>query len=119
MALTSGLGTFLRSARNAKGLTLRAVEEAAGVSNAYLSQLESGKIARPSPATLHKLCLLYEASYVQAMQLAGHPLPAESEEQESAVHHRLSSRLGQITSAEEDALAEYLEFLRSRSQGRR
>ena len=38
------LGPFLRAARERRSLTLRAVERATGVSNAYLSQLESGKI---------------------------------------------------------------------------
>ena len=44
------LGQFLWDIRNARGLKLRQVEEACDVSNAYLSQLETGKIKQPSPA---------------------------------------------------------------------
>ena len=46
----SQLGTLLGDLRKAKRLSLREVEEATGrsVSNAYLSQLENGKIAKPS-----------------------------------------------------------------------
>jgi len=42
------LGSTLRAAREAKGLTLRAVQAATGVSNACVSQLESGRIKNPS-----------------------------------------------------------------------
>ena len=51
---TEKLGTFLASARNKLDLTLRAVEEETGISNAYLSQLEHGKIKTPAPQNLYK-----------------------------------------------------------------
>lgn len=41
--------------RQSKGLTLREVQGLTGISNAYLSQLESGKIKSPSYATIKKL----------------------------------------------------------------
>jgi HTH-type transcriptional regulator, competence development regulator len=59
-------------------LTLRAVEQATEVSNAYLSQLESGKIKQPSPIVLYKLSQLYGVSYADAMRFAGYPLPDNS-----------------------------------------
>jgi hypothetical protein len=45
------LGGLLAHLRVAKGLSLRQVEEATdkAVSNAYLSQLEKGRIQKPSP----------------------------------------------------------------------
>ncbi len=44
------LGEYLGSIRTDRKLTLRAVEEATNkeVSNAYLSQIENGKIQKPS-----------------------------------------------------------------------
>src|SRR5262249_13878096 len=96
----------------AKDLTLRAVEEATEISNAYLSQLESGKIQKPSPAVLHKLCELYALSYATAMRHAGYPVPGENAHPASSPP--LAARLGQTTPEEEEALVEYLEFLRSR-----
>ena len=42
-----------------KGLTLREVEEITGISNAYLSQLENGKIKKPSYDTVQKLNTVY------------------------------------------------------------
>jgi len=106
------LGTFLKSSRNARGLTLRAVEEATGVSNAYLSQLESGKIQKPSPTILHKLSELYGASYSSVMEYAGHPVPGSAAP--TVGRDRLASRLGPTTQDEEEALIEYLQFLRTR-----
>lgn len=49
---------FLRS-RKSCGLTLREVEKLTGISNAYLSQLETGKIKKPSHDTVTKLTELY------------------------------------------------------------
>jgi DNA-binding transcriptional regulator YiaG len=48
------IGPYLKSLREAKGLSLREVEAKTGVSNAFLSQIESGKVKRPSPVMLYK-----------------------------------------------------------------
>jgi len=106
------LGVFLRGGRKRRSLTLRAVERATGVSNAYLSQLESGKIRQPSPLVLHKLAELYEIPYTLLLEQAGYPAPTvESAGRQPIV---VDSRLGPISSEEESALRHYLEFLRSR-----
>lgn len=108
----TNLGGFLRGSREQRALTLRAVEKATGVSNAYLSQLESGKIRQPSPLVLHKLAQLYEMPYALLLEKAGYPSPAS----EGAGGHPVvvDSRLGPISSDEETELRRYLEFLRSR-----
>ena len=63
------LGGLLADLRAAKGLSLREVEEATGkaVSNAYLSQLENGRIKKPSPNVLHTLAAVYAVPY-EALQ---------------------------------------------------
>jgi transcriptional regulator with XRE-family HTH domain len=104
------LGSFLRTIRDQKQLSLRAVEKAIGISNAYLSQIESGKIKQPSPNILHKLCELYEIPYSDALHLAGYPVPTEETEQRNAP----TPTIGPITEEEGEALIEYLAFLRSR-----
>jgi transcriptional regulator with XRE-family HTH domain len=106
------LSYFLRTARERKGLTLRAVEQATGVSNAYLSQIESGKIKQPSPIVLHKLCQLYGVSYADAMRSAGYPLPDEDIREEHAA--RMSGPFVDLTEEEEVELTEYLTFIRTR-----
>jgi transcriptional regulator with XRE-family HTH domain len=105
------LGKFLQSTREKKGLTLRAVENATGISNAYISQLEHGKISKPSPVILGKLCDLYECSYSYVMSLAGYPTLQEGNNSPMAIP---SSRIGPVTTDEEEALVEYLEFLRAK-----
>jgi transcriptional regulator with XRE-family HTH domain len=106
------LGAFLRAARERQSLTLRAVERAAGVSNAYLSQLESGKIRQPSPLVLHKLAELYQIPYSLMLERAGYPAPTA--DAAAGTPMIVDSRLGPINSDEEEALKEYLRFLRSR-----
>jgi transcriptional regulator with XRE-family HTH domain len=106
------LGSMLKDARRQLDLSLREVEARTGVSNAYVSQLEGGRIKQPSPQILHKLCELFGCSYTLALQLAGYPLPSPSKG--PPVNARFLARLGKISAEEEQALVEYLEFLRSR-----
>jgi transcriptional regulator with XRE-family HTH domain len=110
------LGTLLADARKRKRLTLRAVQDAVGISNAYLSQLETGKVQSPSPIVLHKLSELYGLPYATVMQEAGYPLPETVKETDPAT--RLAARVGETTREEEDALVDYIRFLRSRNQRR-
>ncbi len=102
------LGGFLKQCREDEKLTLRDVENETDISNAYLSQLEGNKIKKPSPVVLGKLSKLYKIQYSALMKLAGYPVP-EVEEQSA-----FQSRIGTTTRKEEDALVEYLEFLRAR-----
>ena len=111
------LGRYLRSLRQRQALTLRAVEKETAVSNAYLSQLEGGKIRNPSPTVLHRLSRFYGSSYATLMKSAGYPVPGEGEGQDRELG--FAARIGPVTSEEEDDLIEYLEFLRSkRKRGR-
>ena len=48
-----------KALRKLQDKTLRQVEEATGVSNAYLSQLETGKIRNPSFTVVDKLLSFY------------------------------------------------------------
>lgn len=106
-----GLGRLLAEARTRRKLTLRAVEESVGISNAYLSQLETGKVQSPSPVVLHKLCELYQLPFSTVMREAGYPLPSDGKTDNSGA--RLAARVGKVTPDEEDAIVEYLRFIRS------
>lgn len=74
------LNSVLREARNRADLTLRDVERRAGISNGYLSLIESGKVHRPSPRFLHALAEVYGVSYTLLMELAGHVVPTPAPE---------------------------------------
>jgi len=111
----SELGTLLADLRKAKGLSLRDVEEAAAkaVSNAYLSQLENGKIGKPSPNVLYSLAEVYGVPYDALMEKAGYLLPAENG---GGRRKRLAVfAIDDLTAEEEEELLRYLAFLRSRS----
>lgn len=104
---------YFKALRESKGFTLREVEAKTGVSNAYLSQLESGKIKQPSPLYLHKLADLYEVRYSLLMEKVGYPTLEETDE-ENIPKRQLSHRLGGITDDEELELLEYLKLIRKR-----
>ena len=111
----SHLGGLLADLRTARGFTLRQVEEATGnaVSNAYLSQLEKGKVQKPSPNVLHSLAAVYAVPYESLMEKAGYLLPPA--EGETRRRRRLGAfALDDLTPEEEEELLKYLAFLRSR-----
>jgi HTH-type transcriptional regulator, competence development regulator len=113
-ARRNGLGRLLADLRTAKGLSLRRVEEVTRtvVSNSYLSQLESGKIHKPSPNVLRSLAAVYAVPYETLMEKAGY-LP--SSDAGSAGERKLAVfAIDDVTAAEEEQLLEYLAFLRSR-----
>ena len=108
------LGSLLADLRRAKGLSLREVEEATGkaVSNAYLSQLENGKIKKPSPNVLHSLAEVYVVPYESLMEKAGYLLASEDGGRR---RKRLAVfAIDDLTAEEEEELLKYLAFLRSR-----
>ena len=72
------IGEELKRLRLLKGETLREVEKATEVSNAYLSQIETNKINEPSPRILQKLAAHYDASYEKLMEAAGYLTPRGS-----------------------------------------
>lgn len=77
------LPQHLKELRHLKAATLREVQEATGVSNAYLNQLENGRAKSPSPSVLRTLADYYGVSYLYLMMLAGY---LESSEPQQANH---------------------------------
>ena len=112
---TTTLAEYLTLLRLKTGLSLRQVEENTNkeVSNAYLSQLEKGKVTKPSPSILHALSTVYEVPYEHLMERAGY-LPAKPKTDRTARRHgRVATfAIQDITPDEEQALIDYLSFLR-------
>lgn len=108
---------LLADLRRAKGLSLRDVEEATGraVSNAYLSQLENGKIQKPSPNVLHSLSSVYLVPYETLMEKAGYLLPPGGEPGGGRRRRLAAFAIDDLTAEEEEELLKYLAFLRSRA----
>lgn len=121
------LGIYLRELRAKNDATLRDVEDAVNVSNAYLSQLENGKIAKPSPHILYSLATFYRVPYEGLMERAGYvrrnleqSMPIQQSGKPGAKQSaRLpASSFEDISQDEEVELLEYLNFIRSRANKR-
>jgi len=100
---------LLRELRESAGLTLRQVEEATQISNAYLSQLENGKIKKPSANVLYKLSTLYDVQLDKLLWSAG------IIKDEPHSRFKILSKIvvsHNITTEEEKALVDYLKYLR-------
>jgi transcriptional regulator with XRE-family HTH domain len=65
-------GSYLKKLRKEKGLTLKQVETAAKVSNAYISLVERGKRNPPHPDILQRLARVYEISQRDLLVAAGY-----------------------------------------------
>lgn len=112
------LGQYLASIRADRRLTLRQVEEATSqqVSNAYLSQIETGKIKQPSPNVLHALSEIYGISYEQLMEMAGYITTGRSRA-ENERHGRVATFAEHnLTEEEEAELIRYLQFIRAKNR---
>lgn len=111
-------GRQLRTLRQAQKLTLKDVEAMTGVHNAYLSQVETGKITRPSPEKLHALAGVLGVPFEDLMVSAGHlPLkPGPLEPAPGTPRTLFGAVLAaqNLTDTEERELLNYLQFLRSR-----
>lgn len=110
------LGRYLKSVRLGLNMTLRDVEEATSkeVSNGYLSQLESGKITKPSPHVLYALSTSLSVPYETLMERAGYIAPSGNRA-EGAKHGKAATfSVDNLSAAEEAALLEYLSFIRSK-----
>jgi transcriptional regulator with XRE-family HTH domain len=107
----SEIGAYLKEIREKRKLTLRKVQELTGVSNAYLSQVETGKIKKPSPKVLHKLADCFKIQYERLLKLTGYPAPENNMAQPQ---YRTGDWIEDVTPEEEERLKEYLEFLRTR-----
>lgn len=114
----NSLGAFIRKARQDVSMSLRDVEEATNkeVSNGYLSQLESGKITKPSPHVLYALSGALSVNYEALMQRAGYILPT-APRKAGAKHGRAATfAIDNLSAEEERQLLEYLSFLRTKKK---
>lgn len=112
----TSLGNFINSVRRGLDMSLRDVEEATNkeVSNPYLSQLENGKITKPSPHILYSLSQALHVPYEELMERAGYIAPS-SKREDSTKHGRAATfAIDNLTQDEETALLEHLAYLRWR-----
>ena len=110
------LGKELNDIRTMRKLSLRDVEQATGISNAYLSQLENNKVSKPSPHFLHKLGKLYGVDYEILMEAAGYVHDREKKPGPSTPLGAALFSDKDLTPEEEQQLAIYLKFIRTQKK---
>lgn len=110
------LGITIKEARKRNGFTLKQVEDALGISNAYLSQLENEKIKSPSANILYKLSSLYGVQLKDLLASAG--MIEKKEESLTSEHSDFVERIAfssENMSADERAeVLRFLEYLKSK-----
>lgn len=114
----SNLGETLKSLRNQKKYTLKEIEEKLGISNAYLSQLENGKVKKPSANTLYKLAKLYNIDLDVLLYAAGiiEENPVEERREMTKFISQLQYSSDGLTKEQKESVLQYLEFLKSRNK---
>jgi HTH-type transcriptional regulator, competence development regulator len=111
------LGSKLRQTRELRHKSLSTVAAAAAISTAYLQKLEVGDVRQPSPHVLHALSEVLDIDYAELMRLAGYVVPSTRstrQRRRNELTHALSSEA--LTEDEAEALAEYLNWYRSRQR---
>jgi len=84
----SRLGEYLKGRRRMLRLSLREVQERSGVSNAYLSMIESGKRPAPHPKILKRLAEVYDVGLKHLMGLAGYLEVTDQQERKAEIETR-------------------------------
>ncbi|HHT9138303.1 MAG TPA: helix-turn-helix domain-containing protein [Candidatus Wunengus sp. YC60] len=110
------LGVYLKELRVVKNLSLRDVEKVTNnaVSNAYLSQLESGKINKPSPYILEQLAIAYGVPYEDVMVAAGYMRSSKTKRSGVAFFNQHD-----LSSDEKLKLLDYLQLIRKHKNEKR
>lgn len=112
----SRLGDTLKESRKNIGYTLQQVEDSSGISNAYLSQLENGKIKSPSANILYKLSSLYKVPLKTFLISAG-IIDKKNEENTSnsdSFVQKVAFSSEEMTKEEKEEVLKYLEYVKSR-----
>ena len=110
------IGNYLKELRLLKNLSLREVESATknSVSNAYLSQLESGEAKNPSPHILNQLAKVYDADYKELLTVAGHIKATSGSKKKTGGIAFFNKQ--DISKDEKEQLLDYLQYLRFKNR---
>lgn len=111
----SSIGSILKESRKNIGFTLRQVEEALDISNAYLSQLENDKIKNPSANILYKLSNLYRIPLKSLLSNAGiiDKQDEENTSKNSQFIQKVAFSAENLSDEEKREVLKYLEFIKT------
>jgi transcriptional regulator with XRE-family HTH domain len=72
MNMSETFSEYIKKVRKSKKFSLRKLSSLSGISNAYLSQLETGKRGLPSPEIIKNLAASLDVSYELLLEKAGY-----------------------------------------------
>jgi len=70
--MNAEFGSYLKSVREGKGLTLNQLATYSGISNAQISRIENGHRGVPKPESIRKLAEALKVPYEEMMEAAGY-----------------------------------------------
>ncbi len=108
----SELAHTLKNARESMKLTLRQVEDATNISNAYLSQLENYKIKKPSASVLYKLASLYKMDIKLLLNASG--IIQSDNSVKSEWGKRIAFLAEDLGSDQRQQVLDYINFIKNR-----
>jgi len=112
------LGSFLKEIREATSFTLRQVEDATGISNAYLSLLENDKIKKPSASVLYKLASIYNVELSLLLSAAG--IIQKKDDDVADEHNILAQRIAfyasKLSKEEQKEVFNFLKFIKHKNK---
>jgi len=107
------LGSTLKKSREQMKLTLKEVEKATKISNAYLSQLENDKIKQPSASILYKLAAVYNLELNNLLEASG--VVKKQERSEKAGSNEWLKRLAfyadDLDSSQKEEVLKYIKYV--------
>jgi transcriptional regulator with XRE-family HTH domain len=108
-------GEYLRKLRKQRNLSLREVEKKAGISNAYLSQIERGERGAPSIEIMNRLAETYGVPVVDLIRVA---LPKEKDYFTTLVPDTKYVYTGyeELSVENKILLVNYLQYLREKNK---
>jgi transcriptional regulator with XRE-family HTH domain len=110
-SIGAGLGTWIRGARASQGISQRGLADRSGLSRSYLCDIERGRGAQPSVATLDKLATALGANRAELLRAAGvlEPL-GEGGSHEREAERRLLALYRDLSPEGRDAVERFVRF---------
>lgn len=121
------LADYVYYLRNLRGMSMRDVEEEAKkllkkgvikkeglISYAYISNIESRRVSRPSPVILGTLALIFNVDHEMILIKAGYLSSKRPKIEEDVAFTLMLKEVPKMTDDEKQSLLDYIDFVKSR-----
>lgn len=121
--LLIALGEYIRSQRVKKGIGLREMAKMLNISNAYLSNLETGKHSMANPLLLKKIAEILNIDHLKLYKIIGYTnhdledILAKKEEKKAISDEKIDSIMNALEKFDEDEfelIEKYIQLLKGK-----